>query len=137
MEAKPSYFWSGILTLNGNEEHAFYDVKVKNQGHLAYQVFTSDLPPIPVGKNDTLRVLFQLENNSGGNQRYAICEGTFSGNLLEGTDHQQGNVVSVESDSAEWHFIKQNSADSTAWLLCFVCLRIPASGLKKFMPYIS
>jgi len=28
MEAKPSYFWSGVLTLNGNEEHAFYDVKV-------------------------------------------------------------------------------------------------------------
>jgi len=94
-------------------------------------LYTSDVPPVPVKKEDVLKATFLLENNVGANTvRYKIAEATFLGSVLEKqTVNLNQNFVSITTDTAEWHFMKQ-----TNWVLYFISVKVPAEQLKKFMP---
>ncbi|KAJ5068654.1 hypothetical protein M0811_02597 [Anaeramoeba ignava] len=134
-----SFFWHGILALNDFGEHAFFDIKVRksskeNSSHIS--IYTSDVPPIPVQSEDTVRVTFLLENSVGLNTvRYKVAESIFLGRqLAQKTANvtSQQNFVSVNTEDSEWHFMRQ----ANCWVLYFISVKIPASKLKKFLTVI-
>eukprot|EP01104_Vermistella_antarctica_P018797 TRINITY_DN70_c1_g1_i1.p3 TRINITY_DN70_c1_g1~~TRINITY_DN70_c1_g1_i1.p3 ORF type:complete len:174 (-),score=45.49 TRINITY_DN70_c1_g1_i1:431-952(-) len=160
-----SFFWTGVLT-RGTDTYSFFDVKVKKGPPIAdgscFQIYTSDLPPIPVRKNDVFHASFMVESNSGytSTVRYRLADATVHGSLLEGKT-TVGSVLAITTDDSEWHFSKRSSASTSSsalggggssvltpkpaeddkdadvtWVLYFVSVRVPTSSLKKFLPRI-
>ncbi|KNC56084.1 uncharacterized protein AMSG_11686 [Thecamonas trahens ATCC 50062] len=98
-------------------------------------IYTSDLPPSPTKKTDVIRVSFCLENSVGTQTvRYKIADSTFYGYLLEGKEPTTANnTVAIQTDNAEWHFLRQGEGDDACWLLCFISIRVPASQVRRFL----
>ncbi len=135
--AQKSFFWNGILQLNEMGEHAFFDVKVKKNAENAHQVFlqTTDVPALPIGKDDTLRVTFLLENNVGTSTvRYKIADGTFNGSMLDKTSNLNQNFISVTTETSEWHFTRQQQAN---WMLASISVKVPPDAIRKFSHMMS
>eukprot|EP01100_Stratorugosa_tubuloviscum_P008351 TRINITY_DN3477_c0_g1_i1.p1 TRINITY_DN3477_c0_g1~~TRINITY_DN3477_c0_g1_i1.p1 ORF type:complete len:186 (-),score=87.31 TRINITY_DN3477_c0_g1_i1:27-539(-) len=142
-----SYFWNCILYVNDNE-HPFYDVRVKQRttdGNI--QLFTSDLPPIPILTTDTIKVCFTLERNStliGAPQ--LIFETHLSGTMLNSgiINEQTENQLKIINENCEWKFMRHSNAVMSpnglkppSWLLFFLSVRIPIWNIKRFLPHIN
>ena len=51
-----NFFWHGILALNENGGHTFFDVRLKKSvkgSPLMIGLFTNDIPPFPLSSTDT------------------------------------------------------------------------------------
>lgn len=136
MSSDKNFFWHGILSLNELGAHAFFDVKVKKNVPDAPNmvgIFTSDIPPLPLGQTDTLHVTFLLENNVGLNTvRYRVAESQFTGaELMHAVEEQAGphSLITVTVDSGEWQF----SLQQRTWILRAITLYVPMAQLRKFV----
>jgi len=161
---KYSFFWCGTITHSELEQHSFFDVKVRKNpstgtSEPSYNVYSSDLPPLPVQPEHHVKITLLLESNVGGTTiRYRIAEVTFSGSQLEGK--QGGKVIAIKTPEADWHFTKQDipahshtsahnspasntsSSEATSsqpfrWLLYYISIRVPTATLRKFLSRIS
>ncbi|KAL6054630.1 CARDB domain-containing protein [Balamuthia mandrillaris] len=133
----PSFFWNGILTVDDNGSHSFFAIKLTkdlSSSPPKVSLFTSDLPPVPVTKETTLRATFLLENNVGVTTvRYKIAEATLFGSSLEGKNAaiSSDGILTVKTEMAEWRFLKQQN-----WLLQDLNVRVPPEQLQKFISLI-
>jgi hypothetical protein len=148
------FFLNGVLVQNGATEHAFFDIKArKHPGHsLQVSLYTADIPPIPVKSTDELNTVFYLESNVGySTVRYRVAEATFKGSMMaKEKPSKGGKFLSIMSDSAEWHFMKQPNQKSdqpspnsysddctTIWILYFISIRVPSHEAKKFISKLN
>lgn len=84
-ESLRGFFWHGIVWKNEVGEHAFYDVKIRSgaSDYSSTTLMTSDLPPLVVREDDTVRVLFLLENSYGlQTVRYKVSEASIKGSQV-------------------------------------------------------
>jgi len=64
--ADAKFFWHGILWLNDLGEHAFFDIRSRHSVDMSTaSVFSTDVPPLLVRAEDSLHVMFLLENSTG------------------------------------------------------------------------
>jgi len=132
-----NYFWHGVLCLNENGGHTFFDVKYRknpkpdrrnpDQSNLI-SLYTNDIPPFPLGTTDTLSIQFILENNMGlTTKRDCICEGKITGTQLQTALQQiestQESVI-VETENGSWQFILMEKT----WVLRGVMISITDVG---------
>jgi hypothetical protein len=127
-------FWHGILMLNENGGHTFFDVRMKRQvpgAPATVGLYTNDIPPFPLNPTDTLTCMFVLETNQGWTcQRNTICEATLSGSELQTTLESakpNATVCLVATDTGEWHF---ELLDKT-WALRSIVLYATVNTLKE------
>jgi len=103
------YFFTGVLALNNNGEISLFEIKPKKKTHgtnVSIYLVTHDIPPIPVTRDDVIRVAFYLENSVGTTPvRIKMAEATFYGNLIE-TKPQTTDGLSLRTEGAEWQFSK-------------------------------
>ncbi len=85
LERSQSYFFSATVLVNESEEHAIFDVRWrKNPADGTMQFYTSDLPPIPIKPNTSLKAVFFVENAVGVTPvKYKLGELQFNGSSLE------------------------------------------------------
>lgn len=136
MSSDKNFFWHGILNLNDLGAHAFFDVKIKKSVPNAPNfvgIMTSDIPPLPLEKGDSLHVTFLLENNVGLNTvRYRVADSVFQGSsLYDAIEKNQAcqATINVAVETGEWTFSKQGST----WILRHILLYVPMSQLRKFV----
>ena len=98
---KYSFFWCGTITHSELEQHSFFDVKVRKNpstgtSEPSYNVYSSDLPPLPVQPEHHVKITLLLESNVGGTTiRYRIAEGSSFPNFKEGVTEKEGESVCV------------------------------------------
>mmetsp|Transcript_46604 Transcript_46604/g.117354 ORF Transcript_46604/g.117354 Transcript_46604/m.117354 type:complete len:163 (+) Transcript_46604:114-602(+) len=148
------FFLNGVLIQNGATEHAFFDIKARKHTGQSLQVslYTADIPPIPVKYTDELHTAFFLESNVGfSTVRYRVAEATFKGSMMaKEKPCKGGKFLSIMSDSAEWHFMKQPNQvpdepspnsyspdNPTIWILYFISIRVPSHEAKKFISKLT
>lgn len=129
-----NFFWHGILSLNENGGHTFFDVRTKKSvpGAPAMMgLYTNDIPPFPLSSTDTLTCTFVLENNMGlTTQRNTICEASLPGSELEKTLEAQGgepDQILVVNEQGEWQF----QLLEKTWVLRAVLLYVQVAVLKE------
>ena len=126
-----NFFWHGVLSLNENGGHTFFDVKYRKSPRQDRRndfggigLFTNDIPPFPLGTTDTLSVSFILENNMGLTcKRETICEGSILGSELQNALAAQQNpvdVIIVETENGAWQFCLMEKT----WVLRGVLINI-------------
>ena len=125
-----NYFWHGVLSLNENGGHTFFDVKYRKnprqdkRSESSIGLYTNDIPPFPLGTTDTLSISFILENNMGLTcARETICEGKIIGSDLQNAlAAQQGPVdnIIVETENGAWQFVLMEKT----WVLRGVLVNI-------------
>lgn len=127
-------FWHGIMTVNDNLITSFFDVKVKRDvpdSQNMIGLFTDDLPAVPVSTNDTIQVVFNLENNVGTTPvRNKVVETTFRGSDIWNKcseNPENHSVITIPNDVGEWSFLFQE----TVWVIKSFLVYVPSSQLKK------
>ena len=131
-----NFFWHGVLSLNDMGAHAFFDVKIKKNVPDAPNmvgIYTSDIPPFPLGASDSLHVTFLLENNVGLNTvRYRVADSQFGGSeLIKAVNEAPSNqgTITVSNEAGEWQF----SLQQQTWIIRSILLYVPMSQLRKFI----
>lgn len=116
--------WDCILLVNDNQRYAFSDVKARpiQGGALLY---SSDLPPIPIKKDDTIKAIFILDYLSPPTCKpIRIGEMSTNGAALFsaaptatlGATGSHLLVLKAKGDEAEFHFSRRDLPEAN-WLL--------------------
>lgn len=131
-----TFFWHGVLSLNENGGHTFFDVRLKKQVKGApamIGLYTNDIPPFPLTATDTLTCELMLENNMGyQTQRNEIVKVTLPGSELFRTlEEREGDYdqVVVMNDTGEWQFQQMEKK----WVLRAIVLYVQQAALKELV----
>jgi len=132
---RKNFFWSGLIILNDTGAHTFFDVKLKipPDDTDTATLYTSDVPPLLIKKEDTLRVQFILENCVGITPlRCKVTETLFNGSGLDSIEEvKPGNIFTFTSSNSEWQFFRQDKI-TPSWLLHSISVKIPLAQIKRF-----
>lgn len=108
------------MIVNDTQRYAFSGVHVRQIPGGAI-LYTTDLPPIPFKKDDTLKALFILDFLTPPNRKpMRIAEVSITGSALEAAvaAGNVGNIVTLQGkpDTTEVHFSRRDAPDAN-WLL--------------------